>query len=100
MIWHRKHPRATADMLGYVPSFLDEDDPRPAREQFHANYISGWSPFKGFKMLPDGNMKYPNDPPTQLLFEGYFRDELVRFYQYAWVAIVQPDGSFEVSRMD
>jgi hypothetical protein len=28
------------------------------------------------------------------------RDEKVSLYPHAWVAIVQPDGSFEVSRLD
>jgi hypothetical protein len=88
------------DMLGYIPYFLGDHDPRPAHEQFHSKYIGGWSPFKGFKMLPNGNLKYPGDPETQLLAEGYFREELIRFYQHSWVAIVQPDGTFEVSRMD
>jgi hypothetical protein len=28
------------------------------------------------------------------------RDEEIRFYDYSWLAIVQPDGSFEVARVD
>lgn len=101
MIWEMKHSRATPAMLGYLPSFLDEDDPRSAREQLNANYpFGGWQPFKGFTMLADGNLAYPGDPPTILLAETKLRDETVRFYQHAWVAVVQPDGSFEVCRMD
>lgn len=98
--WKMKHPQATPAMLGYIPNFLNEQDPRPAREQINSNYVSGWHPFPGFTMLPDGNMTYPGDPPTLLLAECQFRNETVRFYDCSWVAIVQPDGSFEVCRLD
>jgi len=89
-------------MLGFIPSFLNSADPRSAREQLDTAYVhgGGWSPFPGFKMLPSGNIQFPGDPETQLLFEAKLHDELIRVYTSAWVAIVQPDGSFEISRMD
>lgn len=98
--WIFKHPRATFEHLGYIPSFLSLSDPRPAKEQIHSAYISGWHSFPGFEMAPNGDMLYPGDPPTKLLAEAKFRDETLRFYEHAWLAIVQPDGSFEVSRLD
>jgi hypothetical protein len=108
MNWILKHPKATHEMLGFIPFFLSDDDPRPAREQLHEAYAhgGGWVPFPrklgntGFKMLPNGNMKYPGDPETQLLGESMLRTETIRVYNHAWVAIVQPDGTFEVARMD
>lgn len=102
MLWIMKHPQATLEMLGYIPGFLSEHDPRPAREQLHTGYShgGGWEPFVGFSMLPNGDMSYPGDPPTQLLAETQLRNETIRFYEHAWVAIVQPDGSFEVARLD
>jgi hypothetical protein len=101
MVWIRRHPKANADWhLGFIPSFLNEDDERSAREQFNENYISGWRPMKGFKLLKNGNLKYPEDPETQLLFETHLRDETIYVYEHAWVAVVQPDGSFEVCRLD
>ena len=100
--WVPKHPRATPEMLGYIPSFLSSDNPAGAAEQIHNCYrhSGGWSPFQGFRMLPDGNMQYPGDPPTRLLFEARLRQEIIRFYEHSWVAIVQPSGEFEVSRVD
>lgn len=100
-----KDPRVD---LGYIPDMLWPSDPRPASEQINERYSygGGWMPMKGWKMLPDGNLQYGDpskedaDPPTILLAEGKLRDETIRFYTSAWVAIVQPDGSFEVSRMD
>ena len=101
MMWEQKHRSATPEMLGFIPSFLNEDDPRPAREQFNTNYVSGWTPFKGnFEMLPNGNLRYPGDPDMELLWETKLRDETIRFYDCAWVAIIQPDGSYEICRMD
>ncbi len=99
MIWALKR-NITPEHLGLIPSFLDEDDPRPAREQFDAKYIGGWMPFPGFEMLEGGDLKYPEDPVTICLAETKLRDETIRFYQSSWVSITQPDGSFEVSRMD
>ena len=97
-----KHPDMTHDMLGFIPDFLSEYDPRPAVEQLDENYShgGGWRAFEGFTMLPDGNMQYPGDLPTTLLAEGKLREEIIRFYDYSWVAVVQPDGSFTVARMD
>ncbi len=94
------HPRANAGHLGYIPTFLSNNDPRPAREQFDENYISGWQPFEGFKMAPNGDLLYPDDPPTKLLAVGQLRHERIHVYEHAWVAVVQPDGTFEVTRMD
>lgn len=105
MFWEPKQARASvANHLGFIPMFVSEDDPRHAREQFDAGYAhgGGWNPFgQGkWKMLASGNLLYPEDPPTELLFEAKLRDETIRVYDYGFVAIVQPDGSFEVSRMD
>ena len=99
--WTIKHPQATMEMLGFVPSFLDDSDPRPARIQFDHNYsfAGGWTPFPGFTMRSD-SLLYPGDPPLLLLAETKLRDETIRFYNASWVAIIQPDGSFEVCRMD
>jgi hypothetical protein len=93
---------ATPEALGFIPSFVSDDDPRPAREQLDTAYGhgGGWRAFPGFTMLPDGNLKYPGDPPTVALAETYLRDETIRFYQHSWVAVIQPDGTFEVCRMD
>lgn len=101
MIWVGIHPQFRPEMLGYIPGFLSEHDPRPARVQLNANYpYGGWVPFPGFKMMANGNLLYPGDPPVELLAETRLRDEVIRFYNYEWVVVMQPDGSFEACRMD
>jgi hypothetical protein len=102
MTWYAKHPQVTMDMLGFIPSFLNEEDKRPAKEQIDSNYShgGGWSAFHGFTMLPNGNLSYPGDPEVLLLAETKLRDETIRFYEHSWLCIIQPDGSFEIARVD
>lgn len=101
VVWVAKHPKATPDMLGYIPSFVSDDDPRSAKEQLDSNYQhgGGWRKFEGHVMQPD-SLKYPGDPPMPLLYEARLRNERIRFYLYSWVAIVQEDGTYEIARMD
>lgn len=88
--------------LGFLPSFLSPSDPRPAREQIdeHYSHGGGWRPFEGFTLLPGDQLEYPGDPPMKPLAEAHLRDERILFYPYEWLVIVQPDGSYEVSRVD
>ncbi len=97
-----KHPKADQDMLGIIPEFLSEQDPRPAAAQIAENYIGGWSNSAGSRriQLTDRGMEYPGDPPRPLIAEAKLRDEVIKFYAGAWIAIVQPDGSFEIDRID
>jgi hypothetical protein len=86
-------------MLGYIPSFLSLEDPRPAKEQFASNYIGGWHPYTGFT-LRGLSLHFLGDPPMRPLFASILRDELIFVYDHGWVMILQQDNSFEVSRMD
>jgi hypothetical protein len=102
MIWEPKHPQSSADHLGLLPTMVSSFDPHPAVEQLDASYAhgGGWRPFPGFTMKPNGNLAYKGDPDTPLLWEAKLRDETIRVYESAWVAVVQPDGAFQVCRMD
>jgi hypothetical protein len=94
--------RATPDHVGLIPHFLDADDPRPAAEQFDANYQhgGGFRPISGFTMNYEFALKYPGDPTMRPLAMIKFRDERVLIYEYGVVAVIQPDGKFEAARMD
>jgi hypothetical protein len=94
---------ATPDILGFIPHFLSPNDPRPAAEQINANYQhgGGWRAQPGFKLNPVTRaLKYPGDPPLLPLAEAHLRDELILFYEYEYLAIIQPDNTFEVCRLD
>jgi len=92
----------TPDHVGLIPHWLDEDDKRPAREQLNEHYMhgGGWQTFDGFKLKRDHTLEFDGDEPLQPLALMWLRDEMIAMYRYGWVMILQPDGSFEVSRMD
>jgi hypothetical protein len=100
------HPRCTYEHLGFIPDWLHDANPAPAKEQLHACYGhgGGWSPFNGFKLGADDSLNYPGDPPqkpfAEISFDDPERTERVLMYEHSWVAIIQADRSFEVCRMD
>jgi hypothetical protein len=99
--WKLLHPRMTMDHLGYIPRFIDMDDPRPAAVQINENYISGWTPMVRWEFTAGPNViRYPNDPPLLPLATAELRGEKLFYYQGSWVCIVQPEGQFEVARLD
>jgi hypothetical protein len=99
------HPRMTPEHLGFIPEILLDSDPRPMKEQINDRYRhgGGWHPISGMELLDGGTMRYPGDPlfePVAKIELEDGRKEFAYFYQHDFVAIIQPDGSFEVSRMD
>lgn len=91
------------DFLGYIPQFLSEDDPRPAKEQIHANYShgGGWHRFIGHEFDQETlTLQYPDDPPMRAQVMAKLRNETIYVFQHAWVLILQQDGSWEVARID
>lgn len=98
--WELVHSRATYDMLGYVPDLLVAGDERPAREQFNERYeFGGWAAIP-FTMLDSGSIKYPGDPALPPIAQRMLGKERVVAFPSALFAIIQPDGSFEVGRLD
>ena len=87
---------------GIIPSFLNEHDPRPARDQINDRYRGGWWPAPArMKFNPETlALTYPGDPPFQPLSALYFRDERLLIYPGEWVVIVQPDETWQASRLD
>ena len=98
------HPSATVDHIGILPDMLDEADPRPAKEQFDTGYAhgGGWSPFGDgqWRVNDEYRIKYPGDPWLFPLAMMVLREEMILIYELGIVAIFQPDGTFEIARMD
>lgn len=97
MDWICMCPR---EALGLIPSFLSEFDPRPAKEQFDANYYPGWRAMSGMTLDDDLTLHYPGDPPFTPLAMTRLRGELIVFYTHEIVAVIQQDHSFEAARLD
>jgi hypothetical protein len=100
---------------GLIPSFLNVEDERPAREQINDAYIGGWHPMDGWKVeqAPDEmsvTATYvpedydpadgPGDPPLQSEAWMSFRDEVLYVLPYDWVVLKGATGEWEVSRLD
>lgn len=101
--WALLHPTATIEHLGDIPSFLLLADLRNAADQFDERYAfgGGWQPMRQWQYNEKTkSIIYPGDPPLHPIAETTLRDELILLYPSAWVAIIQPDGAYEVARMD
>jgi|SRR5687767_1874483 len=101
--WVFIDPRMTVDHLGFLPSFLDENDPDSAVVQINKNYQhgGGWLSIPGFEMKHGYRLKYPGDPELLPLAVTTLHDkEKIFFYDSAIVCVVQEDGSWDVSRID
>ena len=90
---------------GYLPAIISEADPLPVAEQMAEKYIGGWNPFAGFtlhnaEVTHKAFLTYPGDPDLQEVSRTTIRDELVILFQYSWLAVVQKDGSYVISRAD
>lgn len=106
MIWaiYGGHP----DILGMLPGFFSEHDPRTAWDQLVDNYTFGGlaSPFEGFELEGELDapaklkIKDPGDPAYKAVASAKMREELIVLFPYAWVAIVQPDRKMQIMRVD
>lgn len=94
----------TQAMLGLIPAFLKESDPRSAREQINDRYAhgGGWFSIKGFKHnAEDNSIKYPGNPRMRPIATAWLHDkERIFIYPHGWVMILQPDGQFNIARLD
>lgn len=103
MTWRQCHPEADVEMLGFVPMFFDDTDPASARDQINMNYShgGGWQPFPGIRAAVDFmSLHFPGDPPYVALYETRLRDERIILYDHKWLAIIQPDHTYEIARVD
>jgi len=101
MIFHSYHPQVTEEFMGMIPLWLRDD--LPAKATLNAGYAhgGGWQPFKGFTKDWKDRLCYPDDPALEPRCEIKLKSgERVVMYDHAWVAVIEPDGSFEVCRMD
>ena len=92
---------ADPNYVGFIPTFLDTDDERPAKEQFQERYeYGGWRPQEGFTALAGSpTLQYPGDPPLSPIAVMTLRDELIFVYLHGYVSIFQKDGSFEACQI-
>jgi hypothetical protein len=102
--WIALDPKLRAEDLGFLPAILTPTDPRPIKDQLADRYAhgGGYHPFRGFKLeRMTMQLRYPGDPPLKPSAFAEFGDERVFFYsEGAWLLILQPDDTYEVTRVD
>lgn len=93
---------AGENAVGFLPNIFHAGDPRNAREQIEDRYNhgGGWFELKGVTMAGDRSLRGVGPGKFPVLAEAKLRDETILVYPSAYVAVVQPDGSFAVTRMD
>lgn len=95
-----------SDHVGLIPYNLAEfaDPKADAKTQLHQSYPhgGGWFECPGFTLRADNSLKYPGDPPLlpRAMFKLGPNDETVYVYDSAFIAVVHPDRTFNVARMD
>lgn len=120
LIWMVRDHNA-AQLLGFIPDFVDAADDRPVAQQFNERYAhgGGWRPLQGFKL--DGHaLVYPGTEETEeepawpderylpLAYTVHpLTDEMIVVYECALVMVVRPDGAvpegeagWQVARLD
>ena len=95
---------SSADMLGTIPEMISTADPAGAVEQIDRAYRDvggGWRDSTGFVLsAAPVELKYPGDPARVLIARAQLREESILFFDGAWIAVVQPDGTARVARID
>jgi hypothetical protein len=113
---------AGENAVGLVCDFFDVNDTRPAKEQLDDRYShgGGFDPLRGFIMLIDGSIMYPDysedneDGDDELdkdedevegeilpvLATATLHGERINIYPGGYLAIIQSNGDFAVTRCD
>jgi hypothetical protein len=104
--WIALDPRFRPEGLGFLPDILLANDPRPVKAQLDDRYRhgGGYRPFSDKKFKLDRMtmvLHYPGDPPFRPAAFTQIGDETVVFYPVcSLLAIIQKDGSWEITRVD
>lgn len=107
-------------VAGYLPEFLDNNNPEDAVTQLDKAYAhgGGWHDFKGFVLATNGRhsgvrpnakatLVYPGDRDMRelaraVLHPGAENEEQVVLFECEWVAVypTRDPGKFRIARMD
>ena len=100
----KKYRLTLEDCVSDIKYFASEQNKQPLSEQLNKMYQhgGGWRPVEGFQITNKETFEltYPEDPPLIPLATAKFRNQTICVYRYAFVAIFEEDGSFQIARMD
>jgi hypothetical protein len=103
-VWVALDKRFRPEHLGFLPDILTDHDSRPVKQQLEDRYAhgGGWRPINGMRLdRKTMIMRFPGDPPFKPAALTQIGEEVVIFYpQCSLLAVIQPDGKYEVCRVD
>lgn len=92
-----------SDVTGFLPEILDPNDPRPVADQLNEFYAhgGGYRPMEKWSFDPvTWVLTYPEDPPMRPLAMTWINRQCVILYPSSFLVILEPDGTFAVTRVD
>lgn len=106
--WTFHHPRASIKTLGFIPGWLHADNAAPLSAQIDQNYKhgGGWYSCRKFwgGIDEDGQLlSKPEDgeaPLPLIASVQHPNGQKLHFYPHEMVAVIFPDGSFDLARID
>ena len=109
----KTHGVHLTDAVGLIPAFFDPSDARDAREQIEDNYAhgGGWRPhptpehwtFDPQTLTVTYDDKDPYEEPEQyhaLASAKLPNGQAIIVFQSAWLLVVDPDGKWQIARVD
>lgn len=108
-LWTLYDHRFGREVLGLLPALISNEYFGNVAEQLERNYAHGGGYRDLTKLEPDKwvfnkrkkTLRHRAERSTfKPIASTQIKDEQVYFYQYALLAIVKPDGSFAVTRVD
>lgn len=88
--------------LGLVYYWFSLGDDTPTRDLIDRHYKQGggFNEIDGFTLSDNNCLQYPGDPVLEPLAQLRRGPELVVFYDFALLAIIQQDRTFQVTRVN
>jgi hypothetical protein len=94
-----------AHLTGDLQYMLDDEDPAPAVEQFNQRSAAGWRSRRS-RWTNDGageaitSRTFSRNERLTPIARARLRDETILLYPMSWVLIEQPNGEWDIARMD
>lgn len=89
--------------IGFIPDFLSPDCEDSAAKQIGRNYKhgGGWRPLEGYSLdLEPGIVTHSSGLQMRPIAAAVMRAEVIAIYPRGYVAIIQPNGVFEIAKVD
>ena len=102
-LYQWSHPH----LIGYLGQIFLNGTGETAQEQLNQRYAhgGGFHPFEGFILAgadetDAATITYPKDPPMREVSRLSLNEQTLILFEHQWLAIVEADNSYRVTRVD